>query len=59
MASQMSSKKNKKPEQLTAEEKAQLKQWASVTPAQRLVWLEEAQQIAYKSGALENKGEQA
>jgi len=43
---------NKKPEQLTAEEKAQLKHWASATPAQRLAWLEEAQQIAYKSGAL-------
>lgn len=37
---------------LTPEEKAQLRLWASATPAQRLAWLEEAQQIAFKSGAL-------
>ena len=49
---------NKKPEQLTAEEKAQLKHWASATPAQRLAWLEEAQQIAYKSGALKKRSEE-
>lgn len=41
-----------KPDELTPEEKAQLRQWASATPAQRLAWLEEAQQIALKSGAL-------
>jgi len=37
---------------LTEQEKAQLRQWASATPAQRLAWLEEVQQIALKSGAL-------
>ena len=37
---------------LTDEERAQLKLWASATPAQRLAWLEEARQIAYRSGAL-------
>ena len=37
---------------LTEDEKAELRQWASATPAQRLAWLEEAQQIAYRSGAL-------
>mgnify|MGYP007017149166 CR=1 FL=1 len=37
---------------LTEEEKAQLKLWASATPTQRLAWLEEAQKIGFKSGAL-------
>jgi len=41
-----------KQNKLTDEEKAQLKLWANATPAQRLAWLEEVQQIAYKSGAL-------
>jgi len=41
-----------KQNKLTEEEKAQLKLWASATPAQRLAWLEEALQIAHKSGAL-------
>ena len=45
----------KKQTPLTSEEKAQLKLWKSATPAQRLVWLEEAQQIAYRSGALGRK----
>lgn len=44
----MDNKQNK----LTEEEKAQLRLWASAKPAQRLAWLEEMQQIAYKSGAL-------
>ncbi|HJX17548.1 MAG TPA: hypothetical protein VJ437_05060 [Acidiferrobacterales bacterium] len=38
---------------LTEEEKAHLRLWASATPAQRLAWLEEAQRIAYQSGALQ------
>ncbi len=38
--------------QLTEEEKAHLRRWASATPAQRLAWLEEVQRIAYRSGAL-------
>ena len=42
---------------LTAEEKAHLKQWSSATPAQRLAWLEEMQQIALKSGALIPSGQ--
>ena len=37
---------------LTEQEKAHLKLWASATPAQRLAWLEEAQQIDYKTGVL-------
>jgi len=40
------------PNVLTPDEKAQLRQWASATPAQRLEWLEEMQQIALRSGAL-------
>lgn len=36
---------------LTDEEQAQLRLWASATPKQRLDWLEEAQKIAYQSGA--------
>lgn len=43
---------NNNQNKLTEQEKQQLKQWASATPAQRLAWLEEAQQIALKSGAL-------
>ena len=38
---------------LTEEEKANLRLWASATPAQRLAWLEEVQRIAYQSGALQ------
>ena len=37
---------------LTQEEKAQLRIWLSTTTLQRLTWLEEAQKIAEKSGAL-------
>ena len=44
-----------KPKALTNDEKAQLKLWASATPAQRLAWLEEAQRIAYRSGAFGKK----
>ena len=36
---------------LTEEEKVQLKLWTRATPMQRLDWLEEAQKIAYQSGA--------
>ena len=36
---------------LTEAEKTQLHLWASATPLQRLEWLEEAQKIAYQSGA--------
>lgn len=36
---------------LTEAEKAQLHLWTSATPKQRLDWLEEAQKIAYQSGA--------
>lgn len=43
---------DKKQDKLTEEEKAHLKLWGSATPAQRLAWLEEMQQIAYRSGAL-------
>ena len=45
-------KTEKETNKLTEEEKAQLRQWASATPAQRLAWLEEAQRIVFKSGAL-------
>lgn len=48
----MKTEKNKQPVKLTVDEKAQLKLWASATPAQRLAWLEEAQKIALQSGAL-------
>ncbi len=48
----MTIEKNTKVNELTEDEKAQLKLWASATPAQRLAWLEEMQQIAYKAGAL-------
>lgn len=40
-----------KQNKLTAEEKDQLRLWASATPVQRLAWLENAQQVAYQSGA--------
>lgn len=43
---------NPKQPKLTDQEKEQLRLWASATPAQRLAWLEEVQQIAFKSGAL-------
>ena len=36
---------------LTEAEKTQLYLWASATPKQRLDWLDEAQKIAYQSGA--------
>lgn len=42
---------------LTVEEKAQLRLWASATPVQRLDWLEEAQKIAYQSGAWQEQYE--
>lgn len=42
-----------KQNELTADEKAQLRLWASTTPMQRLNWLDEAQKIAYQSGAWE------
>jgi hypothetical protein len=45
--------KNKMANGLTKEELEQLKCWLSATPLQRLEWLEEAQRIAEKSGALE------
>ena len=48
----MKTEQNTQANKLTVDEKAQLKLWASATPAQRLAWLEEAQQIALKSGAL-------
>lgn len=47
-------KAEQKQNELTADEKAQLRLWASATPMQRLNWLEEAQQIAYQSGAWQN-----
>ena len=37
---------------LSVEERQQLRTWLSATPSQRLAWLEEAQKIAEKSGAL-------
>ena len=40
-----------KQNKLTADELAQLRLWASASPKQRLDWLEEAQKIAYQSGA--------
>jgi hypothetical protein len=40
-----------KQDKLTEDEQAQLRLWASATPKQRLDWLEEAQKIAYQSGA--------
>jgi hypothetical protein len=44
-------KTEKKQNKLTADEQAQLRLWASASPKQRLDWLEEAQKIAYQSGA--------
>ena len=46
-------KTDKNQNKLTEEEKAQLQLWTSTTPMQRLEWLEEAQKIAYQSGAWE------
>ena len=40
-----------KQNKLTEDEQAQLRMWASASPKQRLDWLEEAQKIAYQSGA--------
>lgn len=37
----------------TAHEMAQLDGWLTATPAQRLAWLEEALQLAYKAGAID------
>jgi len=51
----MKKTKNKLSE-LTQQEKDQLRLWASATPAQRLAWLEEVQQLAVKSGAIKIKG---
>jgi hypothetical protein len=45
--------KNETDNKLTEDERQQLKLWISATPMQRLAWLEEAQRIAEKSGALE------
>ncbi|MDR9437540.1 MAG: hypothetical protein RI563_11710 [Thiohalophilus sp.] len=46
-------------DKLTADEEAHLRLWASATPAQRLAWLEEAQRIAYQSGALQESQNKA
>ena len=40
-----------KQNKLTEDEQAQLRLWASASPKQRLDWLEEAQKIAFQSGA--------
>jgi hypothetical protein len=45
--------KNMPGNKLTEEELQQLMCWLSAAPLQRLEWLEEAQRIAKKSGALE------
>jgi hypothetical protein len=45
--------KNRAESKLTEDEQKQLKLWLRATPMQRLDWLEEAQRIAQKSGALE------
>jgi hypothetical protein len=34
---------------------AQLRSWLKATPAQRLAWLEEALQLAWKAGAIKAK----
>ena len=47
----MKKKVGLKNNKLTEAEKAQLRLWASASPKQRLDWLEEAQKIAYQSGA--------
>ena len=44
-------KNETKQNKLTVDEQAQLRQWVSATPLQRLEWLEEVQKIAYQSGA--------
>jgi hypothetical protein len=44
-------KTESKPDKLTPEEEAQLRLWASATPAQRLAWLEEVVTLAWKAGA--------
>ena len=44
---------------LTREEKDHLLLWASATPEQRLVWLEGALNLAFRSGALENREQDA
>ncbi|MDZ7805355.1 hypothetical protein [Thiohalophilus sp.] len=48
----MKTEQNTRANKLTVDEKAELKFQVSATPAQRLAWLEEAQQLALKSGAL-------
>ena len=50
-------KTDKNQNKLTEEEKAQLQLWTSATPMQRLDWLEEAQKIAYQSGAWVKKNQ--
>lgn len=47
----MNKKVTSKTNKLTEAEKTQLRLWASASPKQRLDWLEEAQKIAYQSGA--------
>ena len=47
----MNKKVTSKTNKLTEDEEAQLRLWTSATPKQRLDWLEEAQKIAYQSGA--------
>ncbi len=44
--------KNSTDNKLTEDERQHLKLWLSATPMQRLAWLEEAQRIAHKTGAL-------
>ena len=41
---------------LTDDERQQLRIWMSASPLQRLAWLEDAQKIANKSGALARYG---
>lgn len=47
----MNKKVTLKTNKLTEAEQAQLHLWASASLKQRLDWLEEAQKIAYQSGA--------
>jgi hypothetical protein len=47
-----------KQQKLTVEEKAHLSLWTSATPLQRLDWLEEAQKIAFQSGAWQKRVEE-
>lgn len=54
----MNKKVTSKNYKLTEDEQAQLRLWASATPKQRLDWLEEAQKIAYQSGAWQKNNQQ-